>query len=85
MPTIGSDRTVAELRRLIAYLNAIDVGELDAIRGKLTQAREVCLALDQTELADLLGQAERALFAADLKTYRKRIATVVSRLGHLKS
>ena len=85
MPTLGSERTVGELRRLIAYLNAIDVGELEGIRGKLGQAREVCNELDLADLAELLAEAERALFGADLKTYRKRVATVVSRLGHLKS
>ena len=85
MPTLGSERTLADLQRLIANLNAIDVGGLDAIRSKLTQAREVCAGLGQAELAERLSEAERALIVADLKTYRKRIATVVSRLGHLKS
>jgi hypothetical protein len=84
MPTLGSARSVAEAQRLIAYLNAIKVGELDVIRAKLTRARRICLGLDQSELADRLAEAESALFEADLTTYRKRIATVISRLGHLK-
>ncbi|HXV74710.1 MAG TPA: hypothetical protein VD788_00195 [Candidatus Polarisedimenticolaceae bacterium] len=77
-------QTVSESQRLIAMLNAIDVGELDGIRAKLASARQACIRLDQVELADRLHEAERALFEADLKTYRKRIATVIARLGHLK-
>lgn len=76
--------TAWEPQRLIAFLNAIKVGELDGIRAKLASARDACLDLDQAELADRLSEAEEALFDADLKTYRKRIATVISRLGHLK-
>jgi hypothetical protein len=70
--------------KLIVFLNAIDVGELDGIRTKLGEARRACLDLDQQELAGKLDEAERALAEADLKTYRKRIEAVVARLGHLK-
>ena len=76
--------SAVEPQRLIAFLNAINVGELDGIRAKLERAREACLELDQADLAESLREAEDALFGADLKTYRKRIAAVTSRLGHLK-
>ena len=79
-----SDAQVMDAPRLIAFLNAIEVGELDGIRGKLSVAREACLALEQTELAERLSEAESALGEVDLRTYRKRIETVISRLGHLK-
>lgn len=70
--------------QLIAYLNAISVGDFDSIRGKLARARETCAELEQAELAQKLEQAEQALIGADMKTYRKRLETVISRLGHLR-
>lgn len=70
--------------QLIAYLNALGVGELDGIKGKLLEAREACLGLERPDLADKLEQAAMALDGADMKTYRKRVETVVSSLGHLR-
>jgi ABC-type phosphate transport system auxiliary subunit len=70
--------------QLITYLNAIDVGELDGIRAKLEQARIACIELRQTELAEHLDDAARALADVDLERYRKRLQTVIARLGHVK-
>jgi hypothetical protein len=70
--------------QLIANLNAINIGDLDVIRDNLEQAREACREIDQPELADKLQEAVDALDQADLKTYRRRVATVVSRLGHIR-
>jgi hypothetical protein len=70
--------------QIIALLNAIEVGEMRLIHGRLEEARRACLALAQADLADKLVEARTALDQADMKTYRKRIETVVSRLGHLK-
>lgn len=70
--------------QLIAYLNAIDVGEMEGIRFKLARARQECVALDQDDLAVKLAEAESALDSADLRTYRKRIETVIAKLGHLR-
>jgi hypothetical protein len=70
--------------QLIAFLNALDVGELDSIAAKLDEARDACEELGQPELAEKLGEALQALGGADLRTYRKRVETVVSRLGHLR-
>jgi hypothetical protein len=70
--------------RLIAALNSLEVGELDALRHKLAEARRACLELEQAELADQLDAASAALGRADLRTFRKRVATVVARLGHLR-
>lgn len=70
--------------RIIALLNAINVGELDLVRGKLEEARAACAELGQQELADLLTEAIDSLSQGDLRTYRKRIETVVARLGHLR-
>jgi hypothetical protein len=70
---------------LIAHLNAIRVGDLGGIREKIEQAKEGCVRLAQPELAELLQEALAALDVADVKTYRRRVETVVSRLGHLRS
>lgn len=70
--------------KLIAFLNSITVGDIDAIRTKLGAARRACLDLDQAALAESLGEADEALERADLVTYRKRVETVVARLGHLR-
>ncbi len=70
--------------QLIAFLNAIEVGQTDSIRAKLDEARKACVAMEQVELADKLGEATEALSRADIKTYRRRIETVIARLGHLR-
>ena len=70
--------------QLVAYLNAIDVGELTGIEAKLEEARRACLQMEQPGLADTLGEAEQALILADMTTYRKRVETVIARLGHIR-
>lgn len=70
--------------QLIAALNSMAVGDLDSIRAKLAEAADGCRRLGQEELADRLDQARQALAAADLRTYRKQVETVISRLGHLR-
>jgi len=74
----------SEPAKIIATLNALNVGEMDLIRAKLDRARQDCLDLEQEELAARLGEASSALLKADLKTYRKRVESVISQLGHLK-
>ena len=70
--------------KLISHLNAISVGDLDGIRAKLKQAREACAEIEQPDLADKLREAAEALDRADMKTYRRRVETVVSKLGHIR-
>ena len=70
--------------QLIAFLNAIEVGQMESIRAKLEEAKQACVAIEQQGLADKLSEATEALSRADLKTYRRRIATVVAQLGHLR-
>lgn len=84
MPTTDSKQPTLNASQLIAFLNAINVGELDGIRAKLGLARETCRSLEQDDLASKLSEAEEALFEADMKTYRKRIETVIARLGHIR-
>ena len=70
--------------QIIGSLNALQRGELDSIRSTLHEARLACLDLQQETLAQQLDEADRALTSADLRTYRKRVETVIARLGHLK-
>lgn len=70
--------------RIIACLNSMGVGETQVLRAKLDEARAACREIGEAELADKLDEADRALDTADLKTYRKRVETVIARLGHLR-
>ena len=70
--------------KIIACLNSLNVGEMGLILGRLDEARQACLELERSELALKLDEAEQALGRCDMKTYRKRVETVVSQLGHLK-
>ncbi len=70
--------------QLIAFLNSIGCGELDAIMAKLAEARKGCEQLEQRDLGALLDEAGQALRSGDPKTFRKKIETVVARLGHVK-
>jgi hypothetical protein len=72
-----------EVKQLIAFLNALSVGQIDSIEGKLSEASSACQDLGQPELADLLVDAREALDVLDLKRYRKRVHHVLSRLGHI--
>jgi hypothetical protein len=78
------DRRTKDPAQIIALLNAMHVGEMDVIRSALHEARAACEALEQEDLAERLGEATNALGRGDLKTYRKRVASVVARLGHLR-
>lgn len=70
--------------QILSHLKALRVGDLDALRGKLQIAREACDGLQQVDLAVTLDEAMSALDRADLKTYRKRVETVIAKLGHLR-
>ena len=70
--------------QLIALLNSLSLGDLDAIRAKLDEASTACGALGRDELAAVLAEARTALSSGDLKTYRKRVETAVAKLGHLR-
>ena len=70
--------------QLVVHLNAIDVGEMGGIQGKLEEARQACFEMDLADLAEKLVEAQSALEQADMRTYRKRVATVIAKLGHLR-
>jgi hypothetical protein len=70
--------------QVIALLNALTQGDLEAIRAKLTEARGACLQLGHDDVASIVAEADGALSGGDLKTYRKKVETAVAKLGHLR-
>jgi hypothetical protein len=70
--------------QLIALLNSLSLGDLDAIRTRLTEAETALAELGHGEVGAIVEEARSALSGGDLKTYRKRVATAISRLGHLR-
>ena len=71
--------------QLIAHLNAMSCGDLASVSRKLDAAAEACRQMDEAELVAMLTEARGCLDRGDLKTYRRRLQTVVARLGHLRS
>jgi hypothetical protein len=70
--------------QVIALLNALTQGDLEAIRAKLVEARGACLMLGHDDVASIVDKAQGALSGGDLKTYRKKVETAVAKLGHLR-
>jgi hypothetical protein len=70
--------------QLIALLNSLTFGDLDAIRARLDEARGALESLGHDDVAAIVGDARAALAGGDLKTYRKRVETAVAKLGHLR-
>lgn len=70
--------------QLIAFLNSLQLGDLDSLRARLVEAEGACEGLSRPELAERLAEARGALDSGDLKTFRRRVETVVSKLGHLR-
>lgn len=70
--------------QLIALLNSLNVGDLDSIRTRLAEAETALADLGHAEVGTIVGEARAALAGGDLKLYRKRVATAISRLGHLR-
>lgn len=70
--------------QLIAFLNAMNFGDLDGLRAKLSQAQEEIASMGKPDLAAILSEASTALVSGDVKTFRKRIETTVAKLGHLR-
>ena len=73
-----------EVGKLIATLNSLRFGELETVQARLAEAGKACREIDQADLAAMLEEAETALDSADMKLFRKRVETVIARLGHLQ-
>ena len=72
------------LREVLARLNGLRLGELGQLDSELDRASEALARLGQGELRERVEAARRFLEAGDLREFRRALATVTSRLGHLK-
>ena len=70
--------------QLIALLNSLATGDLDALKSRLDEASAACAALGYDELVAALAEAKASLVSGDLRTFRRRVERVVSKLGHLR-
>lgn len=73
-----------DLGALIATLNTLKVGELEAVRAQLLDVRIELERRDLAELVSKLDECLAALGSGDLKNFRRLKETIVSRLGHLR-
>lgn len=74
--------------QIIASLNSMSLGDLDAIEARLAEAESACLELDSDggvpEIVDRLARARQAIGAADVREFRRNVEAAVSKLGHLR-
>ena len=71
-------------KQLIAFLNALTLGDLASLLQKLDQAASAAAALGHEEIASIVLEARGALGGGDLKGYRRKLETAIARLGHVK-
>lgn len=69
---------------MIEVLNSLSVGELSSLRRKVEEVREGADQQGLTEITAILDEALAHLAAGDLRTFRRKVAHAVSRLGHVR-
>lgn len=74
----------ARVDTLIAELNSLEIGQVDQLVAKLESGASTLQKLGHTELSEKLGEARGCLGRGDVPGFRKAVAHVVSRLGHLR-
>ncbi len=76
--------TTTDTSQVMALLNGLSVGRMDQLRQQLQKARQGLLELGQEELAGRVDDALAALGQGDLREFRRAIANVTAKLGHVK-
>lgn len=71
-------------RALIDTLNNLALGEFTVVQRRVQEVRDAAHALGLVEITALLDEALTLLAVGEVKQFRKRINTAVSRLGHVK-
>ena len=71
-------------KEVLSELNSLQLGELSRVDGQLARAREALLELGQEELSGRVEEARTSLKSGDLKEFRRALANVTAKLGHLK-
>jgi hypothetical protein len=72
------------IREILATLNALALNEVSRIHGQLDRVREALVRLGQPELEARLADAQRSLRAGEMREFRRAVANVTARLGHLR-
>jgi len=72
------------IREILATLNALSLNEVSRVHGQIDHAREVLARLGQPDLEARLTEAQRSLRAGEMREFRRGIANVTARLGHLR-
>jgi hypothetical protein len=78
---------MSKLDSVIATLNTLDVGSLEAINEKLVAAREELVQHEGDEFDEVVAKIDccrDALTGGQLEEFRRLRETIVSRLGHLR-
>lgn len=76
--------TTPDPKVLLSELNSLQLGELSRVDGQLSRAGEALSELGQAELSERIEEARRSLKSGDLREFRRALANVTARLGHLK-
>ncbi len=70
---------------LIATLNNLEMGELSRIDTALAAVRSELERRELAELVEKIDLSQAALRNGDLEEFKRLCATVVSKLGHLRT
>ena len=69
---------------ILALLNALSTNELSRLDRDLERAEKALIDLGQPDLGERLGLARESLRGGDVREFRRAVANVTARLGHLK-
>lgn len=78
---------MSKLDHVIATMNTLDVGSLDAIAEKLALVRQELVGHGDAELDEVVEKVDAcraALGNGNIEEFRRLRETIVSRLGHLR-
>jgi len=74
----------SRIEGLLATLNAVDVGSLEAIAEKMDEVQRDLESLGEPGLAGAAAQAIEALRRGDVAEFRRGRAFLQSKIGHLR-
>ena len=71
-------------KEVLTELNSLQLGELSRVDTQLARAGRALRELGEEELSGRVEDARTCLKSGDLKEFRRALANVTARLGHLK-
>lgn len=75
---------MADVKKIIASLNSIKVGDLDRILGQLARLHDELQAGGLDDQAMILENAQAALRGGRVPEFRKLLARATAELGHCR-